>query len=38
MLGDKPLIAWSILQAKSVKSIDRVLVSTDSIEIAAIAR
>jgi CMP-N-acetylneuraminic acid synthetase len=38
MLGDKPLIAWSIMQAKSVKGIDRVLVSTDSIEIAAIAR
>jgi N-acylneuraminate cytidylyltransferase len=38
MLGDKPLIAWSILQAKDVKRIDRVLVSTDSDEIAAIAR
>lgn len=38
MLGDKPLIAWSILQAKGVKRIDRVLVSTDSAEIAAIAR
>jgi N-acylneuraminate cytidylyltransferase len=38
MLGDKPLIAWSILQAKDVKRINRVLVSTDSIEIAAIAR
>lgn len=34
----KPLIAWSILQAKQVQGIDRVIVSTDSIEIANIAK
>ena len=34
----KPLIAWSIEQAKQVQSIDRVIVSTDSIEISNIAR
>lgn len=37
-LGGKPLIAWSIEQAISVKSIERVIVSTDSDEIASIAR
>ncbi len=34
----KPLIAWSIEQAMSVKRIRRVIVSTDSLEIADIAR
>ena len=34
----KPLIAWSIEQAKQVQSIDRVIVSTDSNEIAKIAK
>jgi N-acylneuraminate cytidylyltransferase len=34
----KPLIAWSIEQAKAVKEIDRVIVSTDSNEIAKIAK
>lgn len=38
MLGGKPLIAWSIDQARAVKRIERVLVSTDSEEIAAVAR
>ena len=33
----KPLIAWSIEQALAVKSIDEVIVSTDSEEIASIA-
>jgi CMP-N-acetylneuraminic acid synthetase len=33
----KPLIAWSIDHAKSVPRIDRVIVSTDSEEIAAVA-
>ena len=33
----KPLIAWSIEHAKAVNRIDRVLVSTDSEEIAAVA-
>ena len=34
----KPLIAWSIEQAKQVQSIDRVIVYTDSDEIAKIAK
>ncbi|MCC7048151.1 MAG: acylneuraminate cytidylyltransferase family protein [Alphaproteobacteria bacterium] len=37
-LGGKPLIAWSIDVAKAVPAIDRVLVSTDGVEIAAVAR
>lgn len=37
-LGGKPLIAWSIGHACAVKRIDRVIVSTDSEEIAAVAR
>ena len=36
-LGGKPLIAWSIEHAFSVKRISRVIVSTDSEEIAAVA-
>ncbi len=36
--GGKPLIAWSIDQAFAVKRIDRVIVSTDTEEIADIAR
>lgn len=38
MLGGKPLIAYPIELAKSVPEIDRVVVSTDSEEIAAVAR
>ncbi len=38
LLGGKPLIAWSIEHAFSVKRIERVIVSTDSEEIAAVAR
>lgn len=38
LLGGKPLIAWSIEHAQAVKRIERVIVSTDSEEIAAIAR
>ena len=34
----KPLIAWAIEQALAVKQIDRVIVSTDSEEIAAVAK
>ena len=34
----KPLIAWSILLAKKIKEIDRVIVSTESKKIANIAR
>src|SRR5581483_11412721 len=37
LLG-KPLIAWSIEQAKATPEIDRVVVSTDSEAIAAAAR
>jgi N-acylneuraminate cytidylyltransferase len=37
-LCGKPLIAWSILHAQSVKRISRVIVSTDSEEIAEISR
>jgi len=37
-LGGKPLIAWAIEQAKAVKSIRRIIVSTDSEEIASVAR
>ena len=37
-LGGKPLIAWSIEQARAVESIERVIVSTDSPEIAEVAR
>ena len=38
LLGGKPLIAWSIDHALAVKRILRVIVSTDSWEIAAVAR
>jgi len=37
-LNGKPLIAWAIEQALAVTRISRVIVSTDSEEIAAIAR
>lgn len=37
-LGGFPLIAYSILAAKHAKNIERVIVSTDSEEIAAIAK
>jgi CMP-N-acetylneuraminic acid synthetase len=37
-IGGKPLIAWSIEHALAVKRIERVIVSTDSEEIAAVAR
>ena len=36
--GGKPLIAWSIECALSTKTIQRVIVSTDSAEIAGIAK
>ncbi|MDD5596486.1 MAG: acylneuraminate cytidylyltransferase family protein [Victivallaceae bacterium] len=38
VLGGHPLIAYSIAAAKAAKEIDRVIVSTDSEEIAEIAR
>lgn len=37
-LAGRPLIAWAITQARAVPRIGRVLVSTDSEEIAAVAR
>ena len=37
-LAGKPLIAWSIEHALSVSRIERVIVSTDSEEIATVAR
>lgn len=38
MLIDKPLIAWTISEAKKAKYIDRLIVSTDNEEIADISR
>jgi CMP-N-acetylneuraminic acid synthetase len=38
LFGGKPLIAWSIERALEVHRISRVIVSTDSDEIAAISR
>jgi N-acylneuraminate cytidylyltransferase len=37
-LAGKPLIAWAIEQARAVGRINRIIVSTDSEEIAAVAR
>jgi len=37
-LAGKPLIAWAIGHARAVKRIGRIIVSTDSEEIAALAR
>ncbi|MDP8306335.1 MAG: acylneuraminate cytidylyltransferase family protein [Candidatus Chlorobium antarcticum] len=36
-VAGKPLLAWTILQARASSLIDRVLVSTDNTEIAAVA-
>jgi CMP-N-acetylneuraminic acid synthetase len=38
ILAGKPLIAWSIEHALAVSRVDRVIVSTDSLEIAAVAK
>jgi N-acylneuraminate cytidylyltransferase len=38
LLGGHPLIAYSIAAAKLAREIDRIIVSTDSIEYASIAR
>lgn len=38
LFGGKPLIGWSIEHALAVKRIERVIVSTDSEEIATVAR
>lgn len=37
-IGGKPMIAWSIEQALAVRRIERVIVSTDSDEIATISK
>lgn len=37
-LGDKPLIAWTILAALQSQTVDRVVVSTDDAEIATVAK
>lgn len=37
-LGGRPLIGWAIEQARAAATVDRVIVSTDSEEIAAVAR
>lgn len=37
-LAGRPLIAWAISQAKAVKRVQRVIVSTDSEDIAEVAR
>jgi N-acylneuraminate cytidylyltransferase len=37
-LGGRPLIAWPIATARAIRTIDRVIVSTDSERIAAVAR
>ena len=37
-LAGKPLIAWAIEQALEVERVDRGIVSTDSSEIAAVAK
>jgi CMP-N-acetylneuraminic acid synthetase len=38
MLGGKPLIAWSIEAAKASPYVDRVIVTTDDVEIAEVSR
>jgi N-acylneuraminate cytidylyltransferase len=38
MLEGKPLIAWAVEHAKAVESINEVIVSTDSLEIASLAK
>lgn len=38
LIGGKPLIAYSILQAQASKRIDRVIVSTDDEEIAEVSQ
>lgn len=37
LLGDKPLIAWTIEVAKASKVVDQIIVSTDDIEIKAVS-
>jgi CMP-N,N'-diacetyllegionaminic acid synthase len=37
-LGGKPLLAWSIEVAQQVSEIDRIIVSTDDVQIASVGR
>jgi N-acylneuraminate cytidylyltransferase len=37
-LKGKPLLAWSIEVAREISEIDRIIVSTDDVEIAAVAK
>lgn len=37
-LGGKPLLAWSIEVAQQVSEIDRIIVSTDNVQIGAVCR
>ena len=37
-LGGRPLLAWTIESARAAKSLDRLIVSTDDPDIAAVAR
>jgi CMP-N,N'-diacetyllegionaminic acid synthase len=38
VLGSMPLIAWTIIQAKHVAELDRIIVSTEDVEIAETAK
>lgn len=38
LLGGKPLLAWSIESAKQAKTIDKLILSTDAEDIAAVGR
>lgn len=38
LLGDEPLIAYSICLARSLRGVDRIIVNTDSDEIATVAK
>ena len=38
LLAGKPLIAYSILEAKKCQYLDRIIVSTDDLEIASVAK
>ena len=37
-LGNKPLVSWTIDEAKKSKKIDMIILSTDSIKIAKIGK
>jgi CMP-N,N'-diacetyllegionaminic acid synthase len=37
VVGGRPLIAWTVAAASEASAVDRIVVSTDSDEIAAVA-